>query len=131
LFIKADGHCLNQKVNMNSCLQAKDFGAVDSEKARLRSKVYDLLKSGTAVYLHLGFAYNVLNNFINLDIRLHVKDGSSSIPKSLHDRVFIYPFAESPFPLPDNSVDFCFHEDFFEHLTQNNSTRFLRTSVVF
>ena len=52
--------------------------------------------------------------FLNLDITVYAPE--FAVYHS--DEYFIFPFADWPWGLPDNSVDYIFQEDFIEHVSQ-------------
>jgi hypothetical protein len=45
------------------------------------------------------------------------------------DQYFIFPFADFPWGIPDNCVDFVFHQDFIEHISQLQQIQFLAETL--
>ncbi len=43
--------------------------------------------------------------------------------------LYVVDFTEGPLPLPDNSVDLIFHEDFIEHINQRDAVLFLAETL--
>lgn len=68
------------------------------------------------VYLNFGFGRKPLPEFLNIDISLNVEEQYN---------IFVFDWLRQPLPIPDNSVDFVFSEDFFEHLIQREQIIFL------
>lgn len=98
-------------------LESSDFGNADEERERFGNRVYDLSSEGKPIYIQLGCGDTPFINFLNLDIHL-VPRAKHSISKTMISHVFMYPWLDSPLPIPDNCVDFVFHQDVFEHLPQ-------------
>jgi hypothetical protein len=96
-------------------LTRDDIGNRKKEKQRFKEKITRMLSEGNKIYLQLGFGKNPFSNFLNLDIRFFAK---ANIPVEMFDNVFFFDWLDSPLPIPDNSVDFVFHQDMFEHLSQ-------------
>jgi tetratricopeptide (TPR) repeat protein len=107
---------LKRQSEVGLFLIPSDFGSEDQEKSRLRSMVESLQEQGKPVYLQFGFGPRPFDNFLNIDVAY-----SQRFPFSydkMFSRIFIFPWLDAPLPLPDNSVDFIFHQDMFEHLSQ-------------
>jgi predicted SAM-dependent methyltransferase len=102
----------------------------DTELARLAQ----LHQIGQPIKLHFGCGPRILKGWVNIDISYaHYKDylqyyTDAHYPESIRgDKSDFYGInlLETGLPLPDNSVDVIFHEDFFEHLTQKEQVIFL------
>ena len=100
-------------------LDSSDFGDVTQERERFQQRVSQLQQSSQPIYLQLGFGRTPFFNFLNLDINFIKFNGTKPpVPMEMHDRIFIFPWLDASLPIPDNSVDFVFHQDLFEHLSQ-------------
>jgi hypothetical protein len=98
-------------------LQSKDFGTPEEERERLRAKVEQLQSLEQPIYLQFGFGDTPFVDFLNIDVLL-VPKARNAISKQMHERIFLFLWLEQALPIPDNSVDFIFHQDLFEHLSQ-------------
>ncbi len=100
-------------------LVSSDFSNGTQECKRFQEKVSQLQQSSQPIYLQLGFGRTPFSNFLNLDISFIEFNGKKPpIPVEMHDRIFIFPWLDASLPIPDNSIDFVFHQDLFEHLSQ-------------
>lgn len=90
---------------------------------KLKNKVLDLISNKSSIYLQFGFGNNIKPNFLNIDNDTHWCHDEMTRTKK--DNVFIYDWLNQQLPIEDNSVDFIFHEDFIEHLTQEQQIKFL------
>lgn len=101
-------------------LRATMFGKPEAELERFLGKARKMLDAGEPIYLQVGFGRHPLQGFLNLDIRCRVieNDPLRGVAASFFDTCFIFPWLEGGIGLPDNSIDFVFHEDMYEHLTQ-------------
>lgn len=95
--------------------------SVSAEIGRLRAKIATLTASGQPVKLHFGCSDVILPGFLNLDRQIF----DLSFYLRHYDDYFTFPYAEMPWGLPDNSVDYIYHEDFIEHLDQLQQVQFL------
>lgn len=98
-------------------LTPEDFGTTEAESDRLRAKVEQLQSLRQPIFLQFGFGDTPFVDFLNIDVLL-VPKARDAISRQMHDRIFLYPWLEQALPIPDNSVDFIFHQDLFEHLSQ-------------
>lgn len=82
------------------------------------SRVSSLTANGLPVKLYLGAGETPKIGFINIDRSKFepVRDFFLQYP----DDYILFRFAERSWPIPDNSVDYIYHEDMFEHLPQKN-----------
>lgn len=84
--------------------------------------------------IHFGCGPRVLKGWINIDLSYEPYEkylqsyGETFYPQSIRgDRSDLYAFdiTKCGLPLPDDSVDIIFHEDFIEHLNQRDQVLFL------
>ncbi|NBV14081.1 MAG: methyltransferase domain-containing protein [Sphingobacteriia bacterium] len=83
--------------------------------------------------LHFGCGPRVLKGWINLDLFFepyenylqYYKDAYAPVVRGTKDDFYAINIVTEGLPLPDNSVDLIFHEDFFEHLPQKEQIIFL------
>jgi hypothetical protein len=111
----------NQEVEekYGKILIANDFASPTEERERLQQTISQLQQSSQPIYLQFGFGRTPFSNFLNIDVNFIEFNGNKPpVPAQMHDRIFIFPWLDSPLPIPDNSVDFVFHQDLFEHLSQ-------------
>lgn len=98
------------------------FGTPEQERDRFRQTAEEWMKAERPLRLHLGFGQHPMRDFLNLDFRLCVRDERE--PADFHENCFIFDWPMG-LPLPDNCVDFVFHEDMFEHLDQKQQFELL------
>jgi predicted SAM-dependent methyltransferase len=88
--------------------------------------------------LHFGCGPRVLKGWINIDLsyepfenylQYYTDKHYSESVRGDRDEFFEINFLETGLPLPDESVDLIFHEDFFEHLTQKEQVVFLAETI--
>ena len=91
------------------------------ELERFAHAVEALLRSSAPVKLFFGCGESPRPGFLNIDIELMATRYAFDHP----DEYFIFPFADGPWPLPDDCVDYIFHEDFIEHIGQLQQIQFL------
>jgi len=121
-FIRIFGYKINiQKVSQSD--QQTDY-------KRLRA-VYKDVKS---LKLHFGCGPRVLKDWVNIDIlfepyekymRYYGDRYYSKEVRGSREDFFEFNVIDLGMPLPDDSVDIVFHEDFIEHLSQKNQIIFL------
>ncbi len=101
-------------------------------------RLSQLAANNQPLKLHIGCGPRVLKGWINIDISYaHFADylqyyTDKHYPENIRgDRTDFYQInlINSGLPLPDNSVDIIFHEDFFEHLTQKEQVVFLAETL--
>jgi predicted SAM-dependent methyltransferase len=95
----------------------RQIGDTHAELQAFAGKVAELNRLGLPVMIYPGCGDTIARGFINLDIEVHQKLRADD-PRWGKCDMFIFPFADMAWPLPDNSCDYIFHEDLFEHLTQ-------------
>jgi hypothetical protein len=98
-------------------LMSKD---AKNDAARFSREVLRLRASGEPVKVHCGSGPIPRPGFLNLDIA----PLAPNFYISNYDEYFIFPFVES-WELPDNCIDYIFHEDFIEHISQLMQIQFL------
>jgi hypothetical protein len=98
-------------------------GAGDVE--RFCREVARLRAAGKPVKIYCGAGEVPRPGFLNLDIDIHVPKFFASHA----NEYFIFPFADMSWGLPDDSVDYIFHEDFIEHIGQVNQYQFLTEAL--
>lgn len=98
-------------------LKSEDFGTPEVEGDRLRAKLDQLQSMELPIYLQFGFGDTPFVDFLNIDVLL-VPKARNAISRQMHERIFLFPWLEKVLPIPNNSVDFIFHQDLFEHLSQ-------------
>lgn len=84
-----------------------------AEMARFAHRVAELTAAGQPVKIYPGCGTVPRPGFLNLDIDVNA-------PQFLltnRDEYFIFPFV-CKWPIPDNSVDYIYDEDFVEHISQ-------------
>jgi hypothetical protein len=97
-------------------LRKEMFGNAASEAQRFAAAVERLIHHKEPVYLQLGFGRHPLRDFLNLDIRYRVLE--NTVPADFQPSCFIFPWLSEPLPVAGGCIDFIFHEDMFEHLSQ-------------
>jgi len=92
------------------------------EHERLRQEVEERRARSEPVRLHFGCGHTLIDGFINLD---HAEGpGISTIP-GIFQRHDFFVVALGPLPINANAVDYIFHEDFIEHVSQATQVSFL------
>lgn len=108
--------------------------ATDSDYRRLEyaAKTKQLLK------LHFGCGPRVLKGWINIDLayepyeaylKYYTDKFYGESVRGSRDEFFALDITQVGLPLPDDSVDVIFHEDFIEHLDQKNQIVFLSEAL--
>jgi predicted SAM-dependent methyltransferase len=97
-----------------------------------------LYENGHPIKLHFGCGPRIIKGWVNIDISYaHYQDylqyyTDVYYPESIRGNksdFYNIDLLETGLPLPDNSVDIIFHEDFFEHLTQKEQVVFLAETL--
>lgn len=103
------------------------------------SELLEKTQNGSHVKLHFGCGPRILRGWVNIDLA-YIDDGNEDhlkfytdkyYPPELrgdHKDYFAMSAVAAPWPLPDDSVDVIFHEDFIEHLNQRDQFCFLAES---
>ena len=101
-------------------------GPVEDEIRAFGERVASLISEGKPVKIYAGCGSAPIIGFLNLDIRPHRPEHD----RTFDDReLFFFPFTDHPWPIPDNSVDYVFDEDFIEHVPQKNQFCFLAETL--
>lgn len=100
-------------------------GAPHEEIDRFRGRVLQLNSDGIPVKLQFGAGFTPRVGYLNIDI------SPMSLEFSLNhfDDYFIFPFADMNWGIPNDSVDYIFHEDFIEHIDQIRQFQFLAEAL--
>lgn len=119
-------------------LKAKIYGLFGKGEYRFPymsdERLLAIVKSGRPVKLHLGCGARILAGWINMDMHyqsyqnyLQYYTDQHYRPEIRGNRSDFYPIdvTKRPLPLPNNSVDVVFHEDFLEHINQRDQVVFL------
>lgn len=121
--------------------QTKMFYANIKKAKRNQLNEFSRLKADCSKYkplrLHIGCGPRILKGWINIDLSLepykkYEKKGIQYFPeeeKGNVDDFYAMNIIETGLPLPDNSVDAIFHEDFIEHLDQKEQVIFLAETL--
>jgi hypothetical protein len=88
---------------------------------RFRQVVTTLISQGRPIKLYCGAGLVPRPGFINLDRVMMAPRFALSNP----EQYFIFPFVDHAWPVPDNCVDYIFHEEFIEHISQFKQIQFL------
>jgi hypothetical protein len=90
------------------------------------------------IKLHFGCGPRVLKGWVNIDLSYEPFENylqyytDKHYPESIRggkSDFYEINLLKTGLPLPDNSVDLIFHEDFFEHLTQKEQVVFLAETL--
>ena len=95
------------------------------EKSRFASRVEQMNKCGEPVKIYCGAGPVPRAGFLNLDILMQAPEFYASN----RDDYFIFPFADEGWEIPNNSVDYVFHEDFIEHIDQTSQYQILAEAL--
>lgn len=106
----------------------RPIGNISEELSLFSARVNDLIAHHLPVKIYAGAGDTIAKGFLNLDIRKHPRLQDDD-PRLEHCDLFVFPFADMAWPIPDHCVDFIFHEDFFEHVTQKQQICFLAESL--
>jgi predicted SAM-dependent methyltransferase len=105
--------------------RTKIYFAKIKKAKRNQNKEFNRLKLKYAEYtpllLHIGCGQRILKDWVNIDLFFNKAKNDGTNKKQF----FAFNMMETGLPLPDNSVDAIFHEDFIEHLEQKEQVVFL------
>jgi hypothetical protein len=96
------------------------------------------VKGSAFIRLHFGCGPRVLKGWINIDLAYEPYEnylkyyGDMHYPSRIRggrEEFYALDVTKEPLPLPDNSVDVVFHEDFIEHLDQRGQILFLAETL--
>lgn len=111
---------------------------LEKKKVKDADKLKAVLLTKKIVKLHIGCGARVLKDWINIDLHYEPYENYLKYftdvyyPESMRgDKSEFYSIdvVKEGLPLPDNSVDVIFHEDFIEHLTQKEQVAFLAETL--
>jgi len=97
------------------------------------SRLFDKYKNKEKLKIHFGCGSRILKNWINIDLNYIPHEYIKGYTEKFYSEeirgnkkdFYKIDFTKAGIPLPDNSVDVIFHEDFIEHLNQRDQIRFL------
>jgi predicted SAM-dependent methyltransferase len=101
-------------------------GNLDTELRDFSARVLSLVEGGQPVKVQVGFGWTPAPGFVNLDIAPLL---SESDDRFADVDVFYFPYADMPWPIPANCVDYICHEDFIEHISQKQQVCFLAEAL--
>jgi predicted SAM-dependent methyltransferase len=104
----------------------REPGKLEEELRGFSARVQALTEAGEPVKIQVGFGWTPALGFINLDIRSLLEANDNRLAAA---DVFYFPYADMPWPLPANCVDYIFHEDFIEHISQKQQVCFLAETL--
>jgi predicted SAM-dependent methyltransferase len=96
------------------------------ETQAFSARVSELVASGQPVKIQVGFGWTPAPGFINLDIFPLLQEDDARFDDV---DVFFFPYADRSWPIPANCVDYIFHEDFIEHISQKQQVCFLAETL--
>jgi hypothetical protein len=94
------------------------LGDAQVESKAFSSRVLELSADSQPVKLHLGPGLVPKPGFVNID-KFKMDEVGEFFGENPKDYI-VFPFAEARWPIPDCTVDYIYHEDFFEHIPQKN-----------
>ena len=100
--------------------------SLEQELRAFAARVLSLAQSNEPVKIQVGFGWTPAPGFLNLDIHPLLAENDNRFAGI---DVFYFPYADMPWPIPANSVDFIFHEDFIEHISQKQQVCFLAETL--
>jgi predicted SAM-dependent methyltransferase len=98
----------------------------EDEVKAFSARVRDLVEAGQPVKIQVGFGWTPAPGFVNLDIHPLLDKSDNRFADA---DVFFFPYADMPWPIPANCVDYIFHEDFIEHISQKQQVCFLAETL--
>lgn len=101
-------------------------GSIEDEVKAFADRVFGLARAGLPVKVQVGCGMTSASGFLNLDIAPLLPESDQRFGEF---EFFFFPFADMPWPIPDNCVDFIFHEDFIEHINQKQQVCFLAETL--
>jgi predicted SAM-dependent methyltransferase len=101
-------------------------GSLEQELRGFSDRVLSLARAGQPVKIQVGFGWTPQPGFVNLDIHPLLEEGDHRFDAV---DVFYFPYADMTWPIPANCVDYIFHEDFIEHISQRQQVCFLAEAL--
>jgi hypothetical protein len=98
----------------------------EEEAQRFSARILNLVELGQPVKIQVGFGWTPAPGFVNLDIYPLLEESDDRFAGI---DVFFFPYADMPWPIPANCVDYIFHEDFIEHISQKQQVCFLAEAL--
>jgi hypothetical protein len=98
------------------------------------AKIIEYVSSSKIIKLHFGSGPRVLRDWLNIDLAFEPFENYLKYYGDVHYPIAIrgditdfaaFDVTKRPLPIPSNSVDVIFHEDFIEHLDQREQVLFL------
>ena len=97
----------------------------DVEMKRFRNAVARLQAEARVIKVQCGVGPRPQPGFLNLDIQCACPQFLMKNP----DEFFKFPFAGRKWDIPNDCVDYIFHEDFIEHISQLEQIQFLAEAL--
>jgi hypothetical protein len=91
------------------------------EVIRFGIRIAELVAAHKPVKICFGCGPFPRRGFLNLDVAVMAPDFAAIYP----DEYFIFPYADMSWGIPDDCIDYLFHECFIEHITQLQQIQFL------
>jgi predicted SAM-dependent methyltransferase len=101
-------------------------GSPEEELRGFATCVAGLIQAGQPVKIQVGFGWTPAPGFVKLDVHPLLEESDNRFADV---DVFFFPYADMPWPIPDGWVDFIFHEDFIEHISQKQQICFLAETL--
>jgi hypothetical protein len=101
-------------------------GNLDTELQAFSVRVASLVEAKQPVKIQVGFGWTPAPGFVNLDIAPLLSENDDRFAGV---DVFYFPYADMPWPIPANCVDYICHEDFIEHISQKQQVCFLAEAL--
>jgi len=98
----------------------------EDEVHAFSARILDLVGAGQPVKIQVGFGWTPAPGFVNLDVYPLLSESDERFADA---DVFFFPYADMPWPIPANCVDYIFHEDFIEHISQKQQVCFLAETL--
>jgi hypothetical protein len=99
---------------------------LEDESRAFADRVQALQRAADPVKIQVGFGWTPAPGFINLDVTPHLQEGDTRFDDL---DVFYFPYADRPWPIPAGCVDYIFHEDFIEHISQKQQVCFMAETL--
>jgi len=101
-------------------------GSPEQELRDFSARVRSLIEAGQPVKVQVGFGWTPAPGFVNIDVHPLLQESDNRFAGV---DVFFFPYADMPWPIPANCVDYVFHEDFIEHISQKQQVCFLAETL--
>jgi len=116
----------------------REAGEITMRSATLVQRIKSVLEQNDIIKVHVGCGPRILKDWINIDLKYTPYEnylkyyGDKYYPKEIigdKSDLYIFDVTKRGLPLPDNSVNVIFHEDFIEHLDQKGQIIFLAEAL--